>query len=47
MPAGGSYAPFPGGLGINLPALGPVREVLAGLGQVFFFSGAGNARGEA
>ncbi len=43
MPAGfGSSPLLSGGLGIILPALGPAREVLAGLRQ----DGAGNARGE-
>ena len=42
-PRAGRYGPSPGGLGISLPALGPVREVLTGLGQ----AGAGNARGGA
>ena len=45
VPAGrGSSPPFPGGLGIILPALGPAREVLHWTGTGY---GAGNTRGAA
>jgi len=40
---GRAYHLPPGGSGIILPALGPAREVLTGLGQ----AGADNARGDA
>jgi len=43
-PRAGRYGPFPGGLGIILPALGPAREVLHWTGTGY---GAGNTRGAA